>query len=434
MVNDGVTTIHGSAEFLNGVSAADTIQIKIAGTDYTTEFNNDGSFEFVIPQSESDETYFVHFHGPNIMHDAVKLPVSANAYDAVVYAKLSGRNAPIPFDVSVGGTLENTNSYNNTKVTVPPNAFVLADGTVATGEIQVQITEADINNLSASGSWANNLYGTTDESSDVAPLVTYGLAEFYFSQNGEELQLRDGFSATLQWDLLTPKMMDENGFYVEAEVGDSIPLWYYDHGRTLWIDEGVLAYIEEDANSPTGLAQVGEVTHFSHYNTDRPCPPNKPPKPPVQPEPDPEEEDPIVCPHNDLTCYWNFSYRTSAAVTVTLADDSTGTRYSADSWNITIDGQPHHMTNTNNEREIVSGTYVMDWLGNIDGAASGNAIIEVISFTTNEHPGRVIDFAEIAAYNNFNSGEADYKFQVPWSSTTTDGTIFIDLEIALPPY
>ncbi|MFT4730122.1 MAG: hypothetical protein ACI9UN_004645 [Granulosicoccus sp.] len=119
--------------------------------------------------------------------------------------------------------VENSNSYNRTNVTVPSQAFELSEGTIATGPIQVQITDADINNLTAPGGWANNLYGTsTNSPAEVSPLVTYGMAEFYFSQDGNELQLREGFTATLQMDLLTQTMMGGDGFFKDAAVGDSI--------------------------------------------------------------------------------------------------------------------------------------------------------------------------------------------------------------------
>jgi hypothetical protein len=421
--NDAVTTIHGRAEFVNGVSATDSIEIELRGTEYSTELNSNGTFEFVIPQSESDETLYFEFHGPNIMHDSIKLPVKANSYDAVARATLSGRNPAITFDASAGGTFENLNSYNRTKVTVSAQAFELSDGTVATGEVQVQITEADINNLSASGSWANNLYGTSVGSSEVAPLVTYGMAEFYFSQDGNELQLRDGFTATLQMDLLSPDMMGEDGFYKDAAVGDSIPLWYYDHDEVIWKNEGMLAYLQEDQGSATGFVQVGEVTHFSHYNTDRPCPPDPPPPP--APE----------CPDDDLTCYWDFTYSVDLVVTISMTDDggALGDVFSADSWTTTINGAPHSMTATDNRRFVASGRYTMDWLGNISGddPRSGSVILTIDDIRTNRHPGRVIDFAQLAAYNNLTS-EGDLSFSVPW--TWVDGVISVNLALNLPPH
>ncbi|MFT4730123.1 MAG: hypothetical protein ACI9UN_004646 [Granulosicoccus sp.] len=82
------------------------IQIKIADTDYTAEFNSDGTFEFVIPQSESDEILFIHFHGSTIMSDAIKFPVIANASDTAVKAKLSGRNPAITYEAAAGGKFE----------------------------------------------------------------------------------------------------------------------------------------------------------------------------------------------------------------------------------------------------------------------------------------------------------------------------------------
>ncbi|MDB4223306.1 hypothetical protein N9850_06005 [Granulosicoccus sp.] len=429
MVNDAVTTIRGSAEFVNGVSAADTIEIELQGTQYSTEFNSDGTFELVIPKSESDETLVIEFHGDTIMHDAIKFPVAANASTTAVYATLSGRNPAITFEAEAGGTFENSNSYNRTKVTVPAQAFELSDGSIATGTIQVQITEADINNLSASGSWANNLYGVTEGSPVIDPLVTYGMAEFYFSQDGNELQLRDGFTATLEMDLLSPRMMGEDGFYKDAEVGDSIPLWYYDHEEVVWVNEGALAYLQEDDESPTGFVLAGQVTHFSHYNTDRPCPPVIPEIPPV--------DDPVlICPddHPTLTCYWDFTYAVDVIISVTLVDDSSNARdsYRADSWTATLNGATHYMTNSDNERRIASGVYTMDWLGGVTGNESGSVAITVDDFTSTRYPGRIIKFAQVAGFNEFSSEEGENTVTVPWSWNAS-GDIIVDISINLPP-
>lgn len=437
---DTTTTIHGRAKFVNGAMATDVHEIVIHGTEYSTLFEPDGTFKIEIPKSDADQTLVIGFHGDEIMHDSIKFPVDANTADIDVRATISGRNQAITFDSAIGGTFQNSDSYNRTKVTVPPQAFELPDGTVATGDVQVQITEADINNLSESGSWANNLYGTSEAEPSSTPLVTYGMAEFYFSQDGQKLQLRDGFTATIQMDLLESKVLGDDGFVRDAAVGDSVPLWYYDHNEVVWKHEGDFAYLQINDSSPTGFVQVGEVSHFSHYNTDRPCPPEPPPPPPVvipeelsTPVEDEEAEPPPVCPDPRLTCYWDTQFSVDLIFNITLVDAGLNESYAPDSWNATIDGIPYTMTASQNTAVVASGVYTMDWLGRITGdePTEGNVIVTLDDLRTEKRPGSIIDYDQIAAYNNLTNQEENTSFSIPWS--WVDGDIVVSLTLNLPP-
>lgn len=157
-------------------------------------------------------------------------------------------------------------------VEVPPNAFEFADGTLATGNGEVSITEINIEDLAGSGSWAPNLFGLAEQASEEVPLTTLGMTDFYFSQDGQPLQLRPGMSANISTDMLTTVVIP-NGQTTATQVtaGMAIPLWYYDTADMVWKEQGESIVIA-DSNSQTGFTLSGDVSHFSMWNHDYPTP------------------------------------------------------------------------------------------------------------------------------------------------------------------
>ena len=136
---------------------------------------------------------------------------------------------------------------------------------MATGDVQVSITEIDIQDLDGDSAWAPQMLGLRENATSESALVSFGMADFTFTQNGQELQLRDGMLATLKMDL--PVTADGNIFPGPVEAGDVIPLWYYDDEAMIWKEEGQ-ATIIADASSASGYSWTGQVSHFSTWNCD----------------------------------------------------------------------------------------------------------------------------------------------------------------------
>jgi hypothetical protein len=85
-------------------------------------------------------------------------------------------------------------------------------------------------------------------------LLSYGMADVSLTDNaGNALQLKDGTSSQLTFPI--PSGMESN-------PPATIPLWYFDEERGIWIEEGTA--------SLQGNIYVGTVEHFSWHNLDVP--------------------------------------------------------------------------------------------------------------------------------------------------------------------
>jgi hypothetical protein len=85
-------------------------------------------------------------------------------------------------------------------------------------------------------------------------LISYGMADVRLTGNGgESLQLVDGAESEMTFPV--PEGMDNN-------PPATIPLWYFDEQRGIWIEEGTA--------TRQGDVYVGKVSHFSWHNLDWP--------------------------------------------------------------------------------------------------------------------------------------------------------------------
>jgi hypothetical protein len=85
-------------------------------------------------------------------------------------------------------------------------------------------------------------------------LISYGMAEVSLTDNaGNPLQLKEGAASQLTFPI--PAGMESN-------PPATIPLWYFDEERGIWIEEGTATL--------QGNVYVGSVTHFSWHNLDVP--------------------------------------------------------------------------------------------------------------------------------------------------------------------
>ena len=105
--------------------------------------------------------------------------------------------------------------------------------------------------------------GVLDDGVTSAQIVSFGTVEFVFTQDGQELQLVPGSTATIDMPLYVDAY--PNGDPIQ--VGDNVPLWFLDELTGIWQQEGEGEVIAKPA-SKTGLAMRATVTHFTWWNTD----------------------------------------------------------------------------------------------------------------------------------------------------------------------
>jgi hypothetical protein len=171
------------------------------------------------------------------------------------------REAAIVFDA---GEYADVDGKDGASVEVPANAFLDVDGLLYNGEISVNITPVDIASDATEAGAFPGSFNAVLESGAEQPLITYGTVEYHFTdENGNELQLAEGQTATIEIPIYTP--IHPDGTVIN--IGDVIPFWYLDEATGIWYEDGA-GTVVASASSPTGLAQRGEVSHFTWWNCD----------------------------------------------------------------------------------------------------------------------------------------------------------------------
>ncbi len=137
-------------------------------------------------------------------------------------------------------------------LTIPPTS--LPDGvTQVTGTVTYLDPAADLSSMPGGDLLA--LPANSDPNSAPVPLETYGMMEFDLrDQNGNEVHQLNGNAEVC--------MAAGSGL----QSGDTVPLWYYDEERGLWIEEGQGTVQNRDGQ----LMICGNVTHFTWWNYDQP--------------------------------------------------------------------------------------------------------------------------------------------------------------------
>lgn len=153
-------------------------------------------------------------------------------------------------------------SARGVSVSIPLEGLVDQNGGIVTGDIDLSLTPVDVSDRDQLKAFPGEFAGITPEG-EAPVLMTYGVAEYIFEQNGERLQLNEGKYATIEIPVFITTHMDGS----PVVPGDQSPLWSLDEKTGRWVEEGTGVVVESE-NSPTGLALRAEVSHFSWWNHD----------------------------------------------------------------------------------------------------------------------------------------------------------------------
>lgn len=140
------------------------------------------------------------------------------------------------------------------KADIPAASVVDANGEAYSGSVTADMlylspSDADFNDAMPGGDLAAV---RTDEST--AQLLSYGMTEVSLTDaSGNPLQLKEGAEAELTFPI--PDDM-------KANPPATIPLWYFDEAKGVWVEEGTATL--------QGDVYVGKVGHFSWHNLDVP--------------------------------------------------------------------------------------------------------------------------------------------------------------------
>lgn len=272
---DAVATnsrIKGNLTLHNDADPAGGITIALRGTDISTSMQPNGEFLLELPKTDASRTVTVDVSGTDVMQKSMSIHIPAQANQVLLDMDVAGRAPAVSFNLDSASELKNSSSATRVSVSVPANAFQFADGSVATGDAQVSITEIDIEDLYGESSWAPSLIGIPEGMTEPTAIMTFGMSDFHFSKDGQKLQLRPGVEAIIKMDLVSPytKTAEQN-IPVPAAGGTVMPLWHYDTQAMVWKEEGE-ATVMADSQSDSGFSASGGVSHFSTWNIDTEAP------------------------------------------------------------------------------------------------------------------------------------------------------------------
>lgn len=182
-----------------------------------------------------------------------------SAADTPLRVGMVRRASPQSFAADQPATLEGA---DGARVELPANAFVDAFGNPVSGQVDAFITPLDISGSDGLAAFPGG-FAARGPGGEPGSLVTLGVADFSFEQNGQRLQLAPGVIATIE----IPVYVSENSDGSPLQPNDPIPLWELDESDATWNYEGE-GLLVAATGSPTGLALRGEASHFSWWNAD----------------------------------------------------------------------------------------------------------------------------------------------------------------------
>ncbi|MDH7462896.1 carboxypeptidase-like regulatory domain-containing protein [Chitinophagaceae bacterium 26-R-25] len=207
---------------------------------------------FKISQASVDQKFaFVNAEKTGY-YKGTRTFVSAKKDSNYVEIRLIGRKSQGTFNTSDGGTITVENSGT---VAFPKNAIAVASTKLPyTGKVKVFTHRLDPTDPNFSDKMPGDLRGIREDGSESA-MISYGMMAVELeSETGEKLQLAAGSKATISLPIPSSLI---------ATAPASIPLWWFDETKGLWI--------EEKAAQKSGNNYIGEVSHFTFWNCDVPA-------------------------------------------------------------------------------------------------------------------------------------------------------------------
>jgi hypothetical protein len=154
-----------------------------------------------------------------------------------------------------------TQRSGNSAVTFEGGALVGENGQAVSGMVELTATYIDPSGESVM-TFPGSFQDAMTESGQNVILESYGFAVYELNQNGQEVNLAPGQTATIEYVL--PEN-DQSRF----TAGDTIALWEFDEDTAMWMQAGQ-GEIRAASDGSGRLAWFAEVSHFSAWNCDAP--------------------------------------------------------------------------------------------------------------------------------------------------------------------
>lgn len=156
------------------------------------------------------------------------------------------------FNNNISGAVELNGG--KAKLLFPANSCVLPSGLPYTGNVKVYATHISPDNPDLALTMPGNLTGITSPS-QISVLETYGMLSVELrGDNGELLKISNTKKVKMTVTI-PPSLL--------ATAKDSLPMWFFDETKAIWVEEG--------SAKKTGNTYETFVTHFTFWNYDWPC-------------------------------------------------------------------------------------------------------------------------------------------------------------------
>src|SRR6056297_912347 len=232
-------------EPLEGVTA------NVVNDDFISVSGTDG--RIVLGDAPSGVPIVVQLTKPGYALQTVRITPDEDSGENFFTASMVPLEEPQVITAIETGT-DRTGKFG-TRVSLPVDALVDSNGDVVTGDVELSMTPLDVSSdeIFAFPGGFDGLRPT----GELGQLVSFGVADYTFTQNGETLQMMPGKTATIEIPVTN----------ANVNTGDIIPLWTLDEDTGLWIEEGT-GEIIASSESPSGLAMITSTGHFSWKNID----------------------------------------------------------------------------------------------------------------------------------------------------------------------
>lgn len=163
-------------------------------------------------------------------------------------------NSSSSLQASFNASDAKTLSVAGMKVEIPAESLVKPDGSAYSGTVNADMFYLNPNNNNFTELMPGGDLAAVRSNNSEAQLISYGMTDITLTDNsGNPLQLKSGATSELVFPI--PAGMESN-------PPASIPLWYFDEERGIWVEEGVATL--------QGNVYTGTVSHFSWHNLDLP--------------------------------------------------------------------------------------------------------------------------------------------------------------------
>jgi len=218
--------------------------VTISSGSYQTTTDDKGNYILLL---EADENTSVTAHMRNHTQNSRVVSVRSLQVSTLNFI-LAPVDALQRFDATVATTI----TTKGASVDLPANGFINEDGSSYTGEVTARVSYNRVTTPLGEALFPGDFIGLEDNGSTTG-ILSYGFIEVTLEDaQGNPLNLATGASASLTYP-------------ADANINThpaTIPLWYYDTARGIWVEDGFATY-DALTNSYSG-----SVTHFTTWNLD----------------------------------------------------------------------------------------------------------------------------------------------------------------------